>query len=38
MAYGNNDLVTVMKRTTRTIKSKVRKGSEEGYEVKEFNI
>jgi hypothetical protein len=29
--------VTVMK-TTRTIKSKVGKGSEEGYEEQQFNI
>jgi hypothetical protein len=38
MAYANNDLVTVMKTTTRTIKSKERKGSEEGYEEDELNI
>jgi hypothetical protein len=30
--------VTVMKKTTRTIKSKVGKGSEDGYEEQEFNI
>jgi hypothetical protein len=29
---SNNDLVTVMKTTTRTIKSKEGKGSGEGYE------
>jgi hypothetical protein len=28
----------VMKKTTRTIKSKVGKGSEDGYEEQEFNI
>jgi hypothetical protein len=38
MGYGNNDLVTVMKKTTGTIKSKVGEGSEEGYEEEEFNI
>jgi len=36
MAYANNDLVTVMKTTTRTIKSKEGKGSGEGYEEDEF--
>jgi hypothetical protein len=38
MAYANNDLVSVMKTTTRTIKSKEREGSGEGYEEDEFNI
>jgi hypothetical protein len=38
MAYANNDLVTVMKTTTRMIKSKKGKGSGEGYEEDEFNI
>ena len=38
MAYANNDLVTVMKTTTRTIKNKQGKGNGEGYEEDEFNI
>jgi hypothetical protein len=37
MACASNDMVTVMKTTTRTIKSKEEKGSGEGYE-DEFNI
>jgi len=38
MAYANNDLVTVMKTTTRAIKSKEAKESGEGYEEDKFNI
>jgi hypothetical protein len=38
MTFANNDLVTVMKTTTWTIKSKEEKGSREGYEEDEFNI